>query len=149
LKGIAERALPMMREGTVLRDRSQVVQNIMQMGYLRPGDMELSTRELATAKAMASNAGQEAFVNELIKASKDAEGHKITADVLFRSVGMGLGGEVPSNTPGPAAGMDTSKWDLTSRALDKLTGAVTNLSTASEKLVAMADAQSKRSAGKM
>lgn len=149
LRGLSERAIPLLREGTALRDRMDVVHGIMERGYLRPGDMELDSKELATVKAQSSGAGQEAFVNELIKASRDSEGHKISADVLFRSVGMGLGGEMPSNTPSPALGLDSAKWDLTSQALDKLTGAVNNLSTASEKLVGLADAQVRRTSGKM
>lgn len=142
-------ASPMLQKDSALRGRAEVVRMITERGFLNPGDMELSSKELATVKAQNLSASQDAFVSELTKAAKNSEGHTLSADVLFKSVGMGLGGQAPSNTPGPAVGMDSGKWDLTAQSLDKLTGAVNNLSTASEKLLGMADTQSRRTAGKM
>lgn len=148
MKMLGERAVPLLSQGSELRGRLEVGQMAINQGFLRPGDMELDTGELATIKKQALSAGQQRFVEELEKAANAAEGHKLSADQLFRGMGMGLGGQYPSSTPSPMSGLDPMKGDMTIMTLDRLTGAVNNLHNASEELLRSTRADKNRNAGK-
>lgn len=148
LKALGERAVPLLVRGAPIRERLEISQMAIERGFLRPGDLMLDTKELATIREQALTAGQAQFVDDLAKAARDAQGHELTADTVFRAIGIGLGREVPSNTPSPAAQLDPYKWDLTSQTLDKLSGAVNNLTAASSELLAGARDFNRRAAGK-
>ncbi len=150
LQALGQKAVPLLGEDSVLRERLEVAKKITDAGFLRPGDMQLSTKELATVAEQSLTANQANFVDDLMKTSRDMEGNKITADVLFRAVGQGLHGSlVPSNTPSPASQVDGAKSDMTAVTLDRLTGSVNNLSTASRSLLSAAESLSERTAGKL
>jgi hypothetical protein len=148
IQTLGEDAVPMLAEGSEVRSRLEVASMFVKSGFLRPGDLEVDQKELATVREQATSAGQIRFVDELQKQIQETEGHKLSADQLFRSVGMGLGGTMASNTPGPATGVDSSKWDLAGQTLDKLTGSVDRLSMAANQLLDNAKEQGRRQAGK-
>ena len=149
LKTLGEKAIPLLARGSEIRERLDVARRFISADYLRPGDMEIDTRELATVREQNLTATQASFVDDLLKAARDTEGHTLTADVLFRAVGIGLGGGPPmSRTPSPGAGLDGTKWDGTAQALDRLVGSVNNLSSASSQLLQAAENMNKRTAGK-
>lgn len=148
LRSLGSRALPLLTKGSGIRERLEISEMAMNQGFLRPGDMELDTRELATIREQALTAGQQQFVEELQKAAAGAEGHKLSADQIFRSMGMGLGGQFPSRTPSPGSSLDPYKWDSTALTLDRLSGAVNNLTSASQELLKLTKAEDGRKAGK-
>lgn len=149
MKELGARAIPLLGEGTALRERLEVGKMMTDRGFLRPGDMILDSKELATIREQNLTVGQEHFVQQLQQAAKDAEGQSLTADTVFRAIGLGLGKEMPSNTPSPGVTQDPYKWDMTARTLDQLTGSVNNLSMASKELVNAAKDITKRTAGKI
>ena len=148
LKTLGDKAAPMLSGGSKIRERLDVAKMLMAGGALSSSDLTISGGELDAVRKQNLSSVQESFVGDLERAARASKGHELTADQLFRAIGMGLGGQSPSQTPGPGAGLDSSKWDQTAMILDKLNGSVTNLNAAATQLLQSAQDQNKRMAGK-
>jgi len=148
LRTLGEKAIPLLSRGAPIRERLEITDLAFRRGFLTPGDMQLSTKELGAIADQNLTAEQARFVGALRRQADEAEGKEISAEKVFKTVGQGLGGQFPSRTPGPGTNVSPYAWDQTTQVLDRLNGSVQNLNAASRELLKSITDQNKKTAGK-
>lgn len=148
LRTLGERAIPLLSKGSAIRERLEISELAFRRGFLTPGDMQLSSKELGSIAEQNLSAEQARFVSALRKEADSAEGQQISAEQVFKKIGQGLGHQFPGSTPTAGANISPFAMDQTTQVLDKLNGAVNNLNTSSKALLRTITDQSKKTAGK-